>query len=294
VRLVRTGAIVSVMTLAAAPLVAGCNPPVDGDAQVDDEDVGESEEAVIGGGGTDWAQQQGQRNPTMVSFYKESWFNYTDCGARGGCQGVDLFIKLRVKPVAGANLANKHVGVVYRKPGTTTLTSVNGTYFSTWGNGDEEWHVKVSLRSWENIISFNAWYQDGVGNTFYDDNSSELHAIAIGGNHPAISHLWQYTGIGVNENGVLGNLDFDKELALVYTTDDWQTANWMNMGAGDNQLHWIEDTNSDFERWDVYVNLPGNFTHFKWAVVYKHGTANGATVYEFWDNTSGSNYQVSR
>ncbi|MBK8253777.1 MAG: hypothetical protein IPK82_14055 [Polyangiaceae bacterium] len=297
-RIVRTGAIASFLTTSAGPLVAGCNTPIDSE---DPDDLGETEDAIIGGGQTDWAQQQGQRNTTMVSYYKENWWSYTDCGSRFGCQGIDLFLKIRVKPVAGANLDQKKIGVVYRKPGTSALTTVTGNYFTTWGNGDEEWHVKVSVRSWENIVSFNAWYQDGLGNTYFDDNNTELHAVAIGGSYPAITHMWNYTNVAVTASGVQGDIsvrladiDYDKQVAMVYTTDDWQTVQWMNMGNAANQWHWVEDNGDDYERWAVSVNIPGNFTKFQYAVVYRHGVQNGAALYEFWDNNGGTNWVVLR
>lgn len=298
VRLVRTGAIAGVLTFAAAPLMTGCNAPVDTE---ESEDVGETEDAVLGGGQADWAQQQGQHNPTMVSYYGENWFAYTDCGNRGGCQAVDLFIKLRVKPVAGANLDSKRVGVVYRKPGTSEPITVTGNYFTTWGNGDEEWHVKVRLRSFENIVSFNAWYQDGTGNTFFEDNKGELHAIAIGGSYAAIQQMWNLNTVALTAQGVQGtinvrlaDIDWDKQVAMVWTTDDWQTVQWSNTGSGQNQWHWAEDNGSDYERWAIDLNIPGDFQSFKYAIVYKHGVVNGAAVYEFWDNNGGANYVVVR
>ncbi|MEZ4313369.1 MAG: hypothetical protein R3F14_35555, partial [Polyangiaceae bacterium] len=297
-RLARTGAMASVLAMSAGPVVAGCQTAIDSE---DPDDLGETEDAIIGGGQTDWAQQQGQRNTAMVSYYHENWWAFTDCGSRFGCQGIELFLKLRVKPVAGANLDNKHVGVVYRKTGTSALTTVNGTYFTTWGNGDEEWHIKVNLRSWENIISFNAWYQDGVGNTFFDDNSGELHAVAVGGSYPAITHMWGYTNVAVTATGVSGDIsvrladiDYDKDVAMVWTTDDWQTTNWMDMGNGSNQWHWIEDNGDDYERWGVSVDIPGDFTKFEYAIVYRHGVVNGAALYEFWDSNNGSNWVVVR
>ena len=296
-RLARTGAFAGAITMAAGPLASGCADPSINGA---DEDLGETSDAIIGGGQTDWAQQQGQRNTAKVSYYGESWFNYTNCGNRGGCQGIDLFIKLRVKPAAGANIANKHVGVVYRAPGTNALTSVTGNYFTTWGNGDEEWHVKVTLQASQNVISFNAWYQDGLGSTLYDDNQGELHPISIGTSTTAITQFWGLTNIVVDNTGAhgaiamrLADIDTDKQVAMVYTTDNWQTTHWLDMGAGPNQWHWVEDYGADYERWQVDVNLPGTFQQLQYAVVYRHGVANGAKVYEFWDNNYGQNYIVN-
>lgn len=298
VRLVRTGAIAGILAVAAAPLVTGCTPPPGGD---ESEDIGEADVAILGGGQTDWAQQQGQHNPAMVSYYGEKWWAYTDCNSRFGCQGIDLFIKVRVKPVQGANLEQKRVGVVYRAPGEANPITVTGNYFTTWGNGDEEWHVKVPLRTWQNIVSFNAWYQDGTGNTFFEDNAGELHAIAIGSSTAAITHVWQHTNVAVTAQGVQGDisvrladLDWDKEVAIVWTTDDWATVNWFETGSGQNEWHWVEDQGGDYERWAINVDIPGDFQSFQYAVVYRHGIVNGAAVYEFWDNNGGSNWVVLR
>lgn len=297
--LLRGGAVACALSLAAAPAVSGCAVTTTGEGG--DDDPGEASEALIGNGQSDWAQGQGQRNTAMVSYYQQSWYNYTNCGSRYGCSGLDVFIKLRVKPVAGANLDQKRVGVVYRTPGTSNLTTVTGSYFSTWGNGDEEWHIKLPfpMAFGQALISFNAWYQDGNGNTFYDDNSGELHPISIGTSPNAISQMGGFTNVTLDATGVHGaisarvaDIDPDKQVAMVYTTDGWQTSHWLDVGAGENQWHWVEDYGADYERWQVDVNLPGSFSAFQYAIVYRHGVVNGATTYEFWDNNFGGNYSA--
>lgn len=55
-----------------------------------------------------------------------------------------------------------------------------------------------------------------------------------------------------------------------------------------------EDYGADYERWDANINLPGNFNQFQYAIVYRHGTVNGATVYDFSDNNGGQNFVVLR
>lgn len=298
--LVKTGALASAM-LAAAPSTSGCALPGDESG----ENLGQNEDAVFANGQSDWAQQQGQRNTAMVSYYRESWWswNYSTCNSRFCPQYIDLFVKLAVKPVQNANLDWKRVGVVYRAPGTNQLTTVTGNYFSTWNNGQEEWHVKITVPSYQNIIAFNAWYQDGAGNTYFDDNTGELHVATIGPGSVAVVQLWgaPLTTVAIDGSGAHGSIsarvadiDYDKQVSMVYTTDGWQTSHWMDVGGGQNQWHWAEDYGSDYERWAVDVNLPGEISRLEYAIRYRHGIVNGAYTYEFWDNNNGQNYVVTR
>lgn len=297
--LVKGGALLSAVTFAAAPLTSGCA------VQADDseEPLGEAQEEVIGNDQTDWAQQQGQRNTSMVRYYHENWwaYNYTTCNSRFCPQFIDLFVKLAVRPVQGADLNWKRVGLVYRAPGTNQLTTVTGTYYTTWNNGEEEWHIKITLPSYHNIVSFNAWYQDGAGHTYYDDNNGELHVTTVGSGSVAVIQMYgdSFTNVAVDRTGVHGTIsarvadvDYNKQVSMVYTTDNWQTVHWMDMGSGQNQWHWVEDYGNDYERWAVDVNLPGNVQQFQYAIRYRHGVVNGAYAYEFWDNNNGQNYVV--
>jgi hypothetical protein len=293
----RAGRLTLASALVAAPAVNGCAPP---GAENDFEDAEDGEEALLGGGQTDWAQKEGQRNSDMVSYYGESWRHLTDCGSRGGCQGVDLFIKLRVRPAEKVDLDKKRVGVVYRAPGETNPITATGSYFTTWENGDEEWHVKVHLRSWQSVISFNAWYQDGAGHTFFEDNDGDLHPIAVGGSNAAIQQMWsQNGGVKVDQSGVhgtvavrLADLGFDKDVAIVWTTDGWETDNWFGMADGANGWRWTQDYGADYEKWEIDLAIDeANVETFEYAIVYRHGGNEGKT-YEFWDNNFGQNYKV--
>jgi hypothetical protein len=297
--LIKSGAFAGAVTLAAAPSGCTLSPDEAG------EDLGEGQEKIIGGGQTDWAQQQGQRNTYWVNYFHESWwaYNYSTCNARFCAQYIDLFVKLAVRPAANADLAWKRVGVVYRAPGTSALTTVTGTYFSTWNNGQEEWHVKITVPSSQTVLSFNAWYQDGKGNTFYDDNSGELHVATIGPGSVAVVQLGgaPNTTVALDPTGVhgtvsarLADIDFDKQVSMVYSLDNWATSHWLDIGAGANTWHWAEDYGPDYERWAVDLNLPGSYQQMAYAIRYRHGVVNGAYTYEFWDNNGGQNYTVTR
>lgn len=287
----RTGriALASAVALSALPACEG-------------RDTGDSseEQALIGNGAKDWAQNQGQRDPAMVSFYGQTWHAYTNCGPRGGCAGVDLFIKLRVRPNPSANLDAKRIGIVYRAPTEAQPVTVTGTYFTTWDNGDEEWHVKVYVRTDQGVISFNAWYQDGAGSTYYDDNGGALHAVNASDTQAAIQPVYLPAPV-IDDTGIHGkvavriaDLGYDKDVEMVYSTDGWQTVQHLGSGEGENAWHWTQDWGADFEQWEIDLNLPGqDIQTFDYAMVYRHGMAEG-TTYEFWANNGGSNFHVAR
>lgn len=283
----RTGATIGAMALAAGPGALGCLAEAGDEAALEIGDVELTEQ--------DWAQYEGQRNTTMVSYVKSSWHNYTGCGNRFGCTGVDVFVKLRVKPVAGANLDQKKVGVIYKTGGKGSEVTVNGYYFTTWGNGDEEWHVKISLPlSAQMVFTFDAWYQDGAGHTYYDDNGGELHVVNYGSTSTVISRDWAETTVNVTSAGVQGkvvanlaDLDYDKQAMVRWTVDGWQTYT-------DTPLSFVQDNSETYEKWEANLNAPGDFQQLQYAIVYRHGVVNGADVYEFWDNNNGFNYAVNR
>jgi len=252
----------------------------------------------------DWAQYEGQRNTTMVSYTGSAWSVCRFPNTRFGCGSVELFIKLRVRPVTGANIDAKRVGVVYKTPEDTTERTAVGRYFTTWGNGDEEWHVPILVSSSQKTVLFDAWYQDGAGHTFLDDNQGELHVFNDGPAYNVVRvEPWRST-VTVDASGVhgslsmqLADLDFDKQLAIVLTTDGWNTVTELGMGAAGqaNVWYWAEDYAwSGRERWQIDLDLPDGGGALEYAVVYRHGVVNGATTYTFWDNNFGANYQVPR
>lgn len=303
-RLLRRGAIAGALTLAGAPLLAGCDAP-EPDSRTPSEGLDLPLDFNAAAGKADWAQSQGKRDTAMVSYLRSYWHEYRDCNTRGGCMGVDVVLKLRVKTVYGADLDQKRVGVVYRTLGDNTERTVLGNFYSSWDNGDEEWHVKVSRRAWEaGAFVFTTWYQDGLGHTFFDDNNGEFHAVASGGDYTMLRHDWMESEVTVTAEGVKGqvavvlaDLDYDKDVRLVWTTNNWETVNEFGMGeAGQtNVFHWSADMWSGYERWIADIDIDDTDAEsFEYAVVYRHGVVNGADVYEFWDNNGGRNHHVAR
>jgi len=251
----------------------------------------------------DWAQYEGQRNTTMVSFTGSSWSVVKYPNTRFGCGAVEMWMKVRVRPVAGADLNWQRVGFVYKTPDDANERTAIGNYVTTWANGDEEWHVPVLVSLSQKAVLFNAWYQDGAGHTFFDDNNGELHVATDGPSYNIVrAEPWRDTVVVTDERITgslsvqLADLDYDKQLEIVATTDGWNTVQWFGIGqAGDtNKLYWAEDYPwSGRERWQIDLDIPGGQA-LEYAVVYRHGVVNGARVYEFWDNNFGANYVVQR
>lgn len=249
----------------------------------------------------DWAQYEGQRDTRMVQ-YTGQWSSTCQYNTRFGCGSVLVTVQLRVQPVDHADLAWKRVGVVYRSPEDLTERTAIGSFTGTLDRGDEQWSVSFVAPSSTSPIVFDAWYQDGAGKTWVDDNQGEFHIVNPGPAYQVVRvEPWLDT-IAVDESGVHGriaaqvaDLDYDKRLEVVATTDNWQTTLHFGMGsAGDeNKLYWIEDLPwAGRERWQIDLDLPGGATHFEYALVYRHGVVNGAHTYEFWDNNFGNNYRV--
>lgn len=267
-------------------LVPACDPAAPA------AEIASRGEEVIADGQHDWAQNMGVRDRSMVRYYHEYW-RQCDGGSRFGCSSVTVFLKLAVKPVTGADLAYKKVGVVYREIGNPTPVTANGTYFSTHSDGMEEWHVPIKSTSYQGAFTFDAWYEDGHYGRYYDDNNGELYALTWvdpTSDYVTLRPDWASNTAKIDGTGIKGrlaiiveNLDYDKDLAIEWSTDNWATKNTLGMGApGDtNKLFWDSNLGRDFDRWVIDLNILGSFTGFRFRIVYRHGIVGGADVDTF-------------
>lgn len=250
----------------------------------------------------EWAQFEGTRDTRMVSYSGSWWSACSSSNTRYGCGATAIHVKVRVRPVAHADLAWKRVGVVFHTPDNPSDQTAIGSYYATLGDGTEEWHVTMTVPQWQTVVLFDAWYQDGRGHTWIDDNEGELHVVNAGPDYQVVRvEPWMNT-ITLGEGGVTGrvsvqvaDLDYDKELELVASDDGWQTVQHFGMGApGDrNRFYWAEDLGSR-ERWQIDFDLPTTSSHFEYAVAYRHGVVNHARRYAFWDNNGTANWRVDR
>lgn len=251
---------------------------------------------------SEWAQFEGTRDTSMVSYSGSWWSECANNNTRFGCGATAIHVKLRVRPVAHADLSWKRVGVVYHTPDNPSEQTSVGSYYATYGDGTEEWHVTMTVPQYQNVVLFDAWYQDGRGHTWIDDNEGELHAVNAGPAYQVVRvEPWLNT-VGFDDHGVTGtvsvqvaDLDYDKELELVASDDGWLTVKHFGMGApGDkNRFYWVQDLGSR-ERWQIDLGLTTNAAQFEYAVVYRHGVVNHARPYEFWDNNGTANWRIER
>jgi hypothetical protein len=251
------------------------------------------QQEVIAFGQRDWAQNMGTHDTSMVSYYDEYWRDMSNCNTRYGCLSITVFVKVKVRPVAGADLDYKKVGAVYREVSSNDPITANGYYFTTLPDGMEEWHVPIKSSLHSGSFTFDVWYEDGKGGRYYDDNNGELYALrwrddggdytTLSQDYPATTAVFDATGV----KGVIGftveDLDYDKELQFQYSTDGWATTNTLGMGGATdtNSLHWVSAISRDFERWQINLDLPGAFTTFQYKLIYRHGIVNGAQTVEF-------------
>lgn len=280
-------------SLLGVALVPGCDPAPPAGTGTAGTDVATRSQEVLADGQRDWAQNMGSRDRSMVRYYHEYWRTYTDCGSRFGCSSITMFVKVAVKPVTGADLSYKKVGVAYREVGSPNPTTATGYYFATHPDGMEEWHVPIKSFSHLGAFTFNAWYEDGKYGRYYDDNNGELYALAwtdpnadfvtVRPDFASSTAKVTDTGIEGRLSLVIEDLDYDKDLSLEWTTDNWATTHTFGMGnAGDsNKVRWESNISRDFDRWSVDLSIPGSFTTFQFRIVYKHGVVGGADTDTF-------------
>lgn len=89
------------------------------------------------------------------------------------------------------------------------------------------------------------------------------------------------------------NISFNKEVSLVYTTNNWRTVRNANFTYGNTygfggSNYAFNPASKNFEKWSVMVYLPLAATTVKYAIRYK---VNGV---EYWDNNYGKNYTQKR
>ena len=275
-------------------LYSGCEPatPADLATGAPPPPAALSQE-VIAFGQHDWAQNLGTHDPSMVSYYSEYWRDLSNCNSRFGCMSITVFIKVKVRPVLGADLGYKKVGAIYREVGQPDPITTNGFYFSTLPDGMEEWHVPIKSSAHAGTFTFNVWYEDGKSGRYYDDNNGELWALrwqddptdytTLSQDFAGSNAVFDATGVKGVLSFTVEDLDYDKELKLLYSTDNWVTTNTLGIGAAtdSNSIHWVSNVSRDFERWQINLDLPGAFTSFRYKLVYRHGVVNGAQPIEF-------------
>lgn len=290
------------MAVTAVPGLTACNTS-DGGAPADETNPYDDTTTTVGEGKGDWAQEKGKRSTDMVRYSGETWMQQNDCNTRAGCMSIDVFLKLFVKPVAGASLDAKKAGVVIHEPGRAGQQTFEAKYVATGADGMEEWHVQVRQQKYAHpgVFLFTAWYEDGKGSTYFDDNQGEFHVNTWDGIWSVLRQdYYAVSGIRLDDSGLSGtvdlevrDLDFDKDIRMVWTLDGWKTVNEFKIGSESvNNWQWVGNSYDGWQRWSIKLDWKGSFQKFEYAIVYKHGVVNGAQPYEFWLNNGGLNFSV--
>jgi len=145
------------------------------------------------------------------------------------------------------------------------------------------------------------------GQTFWDNNGNKNYNISS----PLMTDgMFLQNGLNINAdtyhstftNGTsnnvqifadVRNLNFNKVITLVYTTDNWATVkyapfNYLQQYAyGGSNLNFFP-TAKAFEKWSATLTTPAGVTNIKYAISYK---VNGQV---FWDNNFTRNYSINR
>lgn len=268
-------------------LVPACDPAAPSPA------VGSLAQDVIASGQKDWVQTLGTRDTNMVRYYSEFWRDFSNCNSRYGCLSVTVFVKVKVRPTVGADLAYKKIGTVHRELNRPDPITTTGYYFATLPDGMEEWHVPIKSTSHAGAFTFDVWYEDGKGGRFYDDNQGELYALrwvndssdfsTLSVDYGSSNATRTAAGVSGTLTFTVADLDYDKQLELVYSTDNWATSTTLGMGGptDKNKVYWNADLSAEYERWKVDLDLPGAVPSFRYKLIYRHGITAGATPVEF-------------
>jgi hypothetical protein len=283
--------------IATAPGIGACT-----DAAPDAAD----DDSIDPGGKGDWAQDEGERRPDLISYTGDAWSECRESSSRTGCYAYELILKVMVTPIENVDPTAKKVGVVYRSvdnPGVGDRTAL-GHFFTKAGDGREEWHVPVRVYTFEDLVKFNVWYQPGNNKTYFDDNNGEHHIYANNNAMQVIQTATWESNVTVTDTRVTGtvrvrvaDIDFDKVLGMHATIDGWQSKLVFGVGkpGEKNKFYWVEDTWGNMEYWQIDLDIEGaNIEELRYAVFYDHGVVNNAHRYTFWDNNWGSDHRVTR
>ncbi|WP_299894864.1 carbohydrate-binding protein [uncultured Aquimarina sp.] len=147
---------------------------------------------------------------------------------------------------------------------------VNGTVY--WDNNNGANYAMSRMEGW--------FFADPELNVNVDTNYTSLSYFPNGNTN------------SFNITVDVRNLAPDKEVGVVYTSDNWQTQEYLPLTYrqfwSNGPLFTVQSPNNfGIERWQGYAALDPSINEVEYAVVYK---VNGN---EYWDNNYGNNYKVA-
>jgi hypothetical protein len=251
----------------------------------------------------DELRDKGRRAPDIVHYLQSFWIDSRSRKAPGAMHEVDVFLRVGVRRPQGVDAEGRRAGVVYKLLGSADRHVQEGVFARKLESGEEEWQVRLCLHETSpGVVPFFVWYDDGRGQVYYDDNARQLHVVVWKEGFEVVRHEFESTTLEVTDAGVRGtlsvllaDLEYDKEVGLVWTTDGWKTH--QEFGTGEAPIHawhWVRDAFEGFQQWQIALDLPGSFEAFEYAIVYRHGAVEGATRFEFWADNGHRNFVVRR
>jgi hypothetical protein len=272
-------------------------------------DAPPSTPSVLGDDKSDWAQDIGTRDTSVVRFTGEiDSFGASCIPGHVSCSEVDILLTLRVTPRPGS--VDARAGVVWRaidgREGTTVSEG-----FSLDASGDEIHRVRIRMPAGTELLAFTAWYQpEAYGETFYDDNDGELHLFVdrnmIHLEYDPESPTFDVDRVHGTLRVIVADIDFDKEVELVWSTDGWVTEHRFGLateaeretGATLNRFLWAGDYAAVpfYDRFEIELDVPvdESVESFEYALVFRHA-ARSWHPYELRDPvTEGRSYILPR
>lgn len=221
-----------------------------------------------------------------------------------------------------ANLAYDKKVFVHHKMSNGTWVDYPLSYMKPGENGSEIWGVELSYGGYGSVfvpgttvdLSSNGFGNEYVlkyvvnGQTYWDNNGGKNYTVA---NPYASDGMYLQNGVNISADTYhstynkyntgkelqvfadVRNLSYQKDVKLVYTTDDWKTVKYATV----NFLQYYSVGNGSvlpnpnvygIEKWSVNVSLGATATKVSYALSYK---VNGV---EYWDNNFGRNYTLYR
>jgi hypothetical protein len=238
-----------------------------------------------------------------VKLIKAKDFKRSGC-SKSGC----IAYQYREFIVEVANLNFTKKVAVREQLANGTWEDIYLTYDSTTSNGTEIWKGGVSkLATYAPVVTspfgekFAIRYEVN-GKEYWDNNSGQNYSltnykrgessdflilandISIFSTSPYDTQMYNDGDLSyVNIAADVRNINFDKTVQVVYTTNNWVTKSTANLSY---YIPLYSNDNSNFETWKASFTIPKT-SQIQFALVYK---VNGV---EYWDNNFGKNYFVN-
>ena len=230
---------------------------------------------------------------------------YSRFGSYETCTDLNIYIKLRIKPIPTTNIQGKSVGITYKMLKDEVEKSVHGSYLETLADGTELWQVPVKLRGDDvrtRDFLFQFWYQTGNGNVIINNNKGQYYQNGTFD----LAYVKMYNApyllggrFKLDFQLVTEKISFEKNVKLFYTTDDWKTKKTIsniweeNDHNTDSKIEWTEDFYGH-SSWNISLDIEEEFDNIEFAILYSFKDEQTGRLTEVWENNNHQNYKFRR